>query len=83
MAPAVRLRSNGRINASSSGSQSLRDLGLTEVTEDHGAAEVGEAVMAERALAGQSIPVGHSAKPGPKHEEAAHPARLGNGKTLH
>jgi len=82
MEPAVRRRLNGRINASSSGSQSPQDLGLTEVTEDHGVTEADEAVMAERALAGQSIPVGHSAKLGPKHE-AAHPARLGNGKTLH
>jgi len=38
-------------------------------------------VMADRALlAGQSIPAGHSAKHGPKHEEAVHPAQHGNGK---
>ena len=80
MEPAVRRRSNGRIIASSSGSQSLQDLGLTEMTEDRGVAEDDEAVMAERVLAGQSIPVGHSAKLGPKHEEAVHPVRLGNGK---
>lgn len=48
--------------------------------EDHGVAEADEAVMAERALAGQSTPAGHSAKLGPKQEEAVRPARLVNGK---
>jgi len=51
------------------------------VTEDHGGTGGDEAVMADRALlAGQSIPAGHSAKHGPKHEEAVHPAQHGNGK---
>jgi len=53
------------------------------VTEDHGGTEEDEVVTADRALlAGQSIPAGHNAKHGPKHEEVDHLAQLGNGKLV-